>query len=134
MKTCAALKKDGSGRCKAPPMTGSQWCLSHHPDRVEENRKRSSKGGKRGGVGKATSELYKLQKEMERIAQQVKTKKMDRSIGATTAQILNYARACIRDRVDAREQEELVERMEAIEEALSKQQDRVPKTRYGSSS
>jgi hypothetical protein len=42
-------------------------------------------------------------------------------------QLLNGARACIRDLLAAREQEEMVERLEALEEALERQKAK----RYG---
>jgi hypothetical protein len=41
-------------------------------------------------------------------------------------QLLNGARACVRDGLAAREQEELVERLEMLEEALERKG-----TRYG---
>jgi hypothetical protein len=37
-------------------------------------------------------------------------------------QLLNGARACVRDALAAREQEELIERLEALEEALEQRE------------
>ena len=54
---------------------------------------------------------------------------IERGVGAVAGQLLGGARACIRDVLAAREQEELVARMEAIEEQLAEQKDR---KRYGS--
>jgi hypothetical protein len=50
MRTCSGIKANGE-RCRAQPMRDSEWCLNHHPDRAEENRRRSSRGGRRGGRG-----------------------------------------------------------------------------------
>jgi hypothetical protein len=44
---------------------------------------------------------------------------VERGIGAVAGQLLNGARACVRDTLSAREQEELVSRLEEIEEALA---------------
>jgi hypothetical protein len=51
-----------------------------------------------------------------------------RGVGAVVGQLLNGARACVRDGLLAREQEELVSRMEAIEAALEEQKS---ERRYG---
>jgi hypothetical protein len=117
MSQCAGIRADG-GRCKAQPMRNSQWCLNHDPSRVEENRRRSSKGGKRGGRGRPSVELARLQSRFEELAERVLSGEVDRGVGAVVGQLLNGARACIRDGLAAREQEELVSRMEAIEAAL----------------
>jgi hypothetical protein len=43
---------------------------------------------------------------------------VERGVGAVAGQLLNGARACVRDGLAAREQEELIGRLEALEEAL----------------
>ena len=43
---------------------------------------------------------------------------LGRTVVAVAGQLLNGARACVRDGLTAREQEELVERMEELETAL----------------
>src|SRR5215211_5943718 len=120
MRTCSGIRADG-GRCNAQPMRDSEWCLNHDPDRAEANHRRSSKGGKRGGRGRAakpTVELHRLQQAFEDLADEVKSGHVDSKVGAVIGQLLNYARACVRDGIQAREQEELVARMEALEEAI----------------
>ncbi len=52
---------------------------------------------------------------------------VERSVGAVAGQLLNGARACVRDGLSAREQEELVERMEQLEAGLQAQKG----SRYG---
>jgi hypothetical protein len=59
MSRCAAIKPNGE-RCKAEAMPEAGWCWSHHPDYEEARRRRASKGGKRGGRGRPTSELARL--------------------------------------------------------------------------
>jgi hypothetical protein len=126
MRTCSGIKANGE-RCRAQPMRNSEYCLNHDPSRAEENRRRSSKGGKRGGRGRPTTELKRLQERFEELSEQVIAGEVDSKVGAVAGQLLNGARACIRDLLAAREQEEMVERLEALEEALERQKAK----RYG---
>jgi hypothetical protein len=105
-------------------MRDSQWCLNHHPDRDAQRRRAGSKGGKRGGRGRPSAELKRLQAVFEGWADDVREGELSRADAAVMCQLLNGARACIRDAVHAREVEELTERMEAIEEALEQRQER----------
>ena len=117
MGLCSGIKADG-GRCRAQAMRNSEWCIGHDPDQAEARRSRASKGGKRGGRGRPTSELARLQRRFEELADKVLAGHVDRAAGAVAGQLLNGARACVRDGLTAREQEELVERMEELEAAL----------------
>ena len=117
MALCSGIKADG-GRCKAQAMHGSEWCIGHDPDQAEARRRRASKGGKRGGRGRPSSELARLQRRFEELADKVLDGELDRAAVAVAGQLLNGARACVRDGLTAREQEELIERMEELETAL----------------
>ena len=117
MTLCAGIKADG-GRCGAQAMRNSQWCINHDPDKAEVRRRRASKGGKRGGRGRPSVELARLQARFEDLAEKVLSEEVERGVGAVVGQLLNGARACVRDALAAREQEELVARLEALEEAL----------------
>jgi hypothetical protein len=59
-----------------------------------------------------------LQGRFEELAEQVLSGELERARAAVACQLLNGARACVRDGLTAREQEELVERLEALEGAL----------------
>jgi hypothetical protein len=117
MTLCAGIKADG-GRCGAQAMRNSQWCINHDPDKAEARRRRASKGGKRGGRGRPSVELARLQARFEDLAEKVLSGEVERGVGAVAGQLLYGARACVRDALAAREQEELVARLEALEEAL----------------
>jgi hypothetical protein len=101
-------------------MRNSQWCINHDPDKAEARRRRASKGGKRGGRGRPSVELARLQARFEDLAENVLSGEVERGVGAVVGQLLNSARACVRDALAAREQEELVARLEALEEALER--------------
>jgi hypothetical protein len=117
MGLCSGIKADG-GRCRAQAMRNSEWCIGHDPDRAEARRRRASKGGKRGGRGRPSAELARLQRRFEELADRVLAGEVERGVGAVAGQLLNGARACVRDGLMAREQEELVERLEELETTL----------------
>jgi hypothetical protein len=122
MGLCSGIRADG-GRCRAQAMRNSEWCIGHDPDRAEARRRRASKGGKRGGRGRPTSELARLRDRFETLADGVLSGDVPRAEGAVAGQLLNGARACVRDLLTAREQEELVARMEALEEGLERRKE-----------
>src|SRR5215204_1988626 len=117
MSVCSGIRADGS-RCKAQAMRNSAFCIGHDPDQAEARRRRASKGGKRGGRGRPSVELARLQARFEDLAEKVLSGEIERGVGAVAGQLLNGARACVRDGLAAKEQEELVARLEALEEAL----------------
>ena len=117
MALCSGIRADG-GRCRAQATRNSEWCIGHDPDRAEARRRRASKGGKRGGRGRPSSELARLQRRFEELADKVLVGEVERAAGAVAGQLLNGARACVRDGLTAREQEELVERLEELEATL----------------
>ena len=126
MSLCSGIRADG-GRCRAQATHGSEWCVGHDPDKAQARMLRASKGGKRGGRGRPSSELARLQRRFEELADMVLSGEVDRAAGAVAGQLLNGARACVRDGLSAREQEELFERLEQLEAGLQAQKG----SRYG---
>jgi len=59
-----------------------------------------------------------LQHRFEELADQVLAGDIERGSAAIAGQLLGGARACIRDGMAAKEQEELIGRLEALEAAL----------------
>jgi hypothetical protein len=116
---CTGITRDGE-RCKGIAIPGSDYCYAHDPDRAEERRRNAHKGGKRGGRGRPSFELARLQARFEELAEKVLAGDIERGVGAVAGQLLNGARACVRDGLAAREQEELLARLEALEEALER--------------
>jgi hypothetical protein len=114
---CAGITQAGAA-CRGIPIPGSEYCYVHHPDYAEERRRHGHRGGRRGGRGRPTSELARLQARFEDLAEKVLSGDVERSLAAVACQLLNGARSCVRYALTAREQEELVARLEALEEAL----------------
>src|SRR5215204_3627217 len=120
MALCSGIRADG-GRCKAQAMRNSAWCIGHDPDQAEARRRRASKGGKRGGRGRPSAELARLQARFEELAEKVLSGEIERGVRAVAAQLLNGARACVATRLKAIEQEDILERVEELESILERQ-------------
>jgi len=114
---CTGITRSGE-RCKGIAIDDSGYCYAHHPDHAEDRARAARKGGKRGGRGRPVSELGRLQGWFEELAERVLSGELDRAKAAVACQLLNGARACVRDSLTAREQEELIGRLEALESAL----------------
>jgi hypothetical protein len=126
MRECSGIKANGE-RCHAQAMRSSQFCLNHDPDRVEENRRRASRGGRRGGRGRPSAELADIKRRLSDLADAVLEGEVDKGVGAVVSQILGTYVRTVSVELQVRDQLELVERMEAIEEALEQKEER----RYG---
>ena len=127
MSVCSGIRADG-GRCKAQAMRGSEWCINHHPDRSEARRRRASKGGKRGGRGRPIAELGALRDENSDIRRRLLEGELLPNVAAVAVQSINTDIRAVGAVLKAREQEELVERLEALEGALERQKG---ERRYG---
>ena len=115
MSICTATKRDGSP-CTLPSNGSSGLCWAHDPANAERRRR----GQSRGGRSKPSRELMRLRRRFEELSEKILSGEIERSIGAVAGQLLNGARACVRDGLAAREQEELIERLEALEEQLER--------------
>ena len=119
MSICSGIRADG-GRCQAQAMRNSEWCINHHPDRADLRRRRASKGGKRGGRGRPIAELGALRDENADIRQRLLEGELLPNVAAVAVQSINTDIRAVGATLKAREQEELVERLEALEEQLER--------------
>ena len=125
MRTCSGIRTDG-GRCQAQPMRNSEYCLNHDPSRAEENRRRSSKGGKRGGRGRPRVEVTNVKTQLQELADAVRDNEINRADAAVVSQILNVLLRAITIEAQLREQEEFAQRLEALEAARAHRKGRPP--------
>ncbi len=116
MSVCSGIKADG-GRCRAQAMRSSEWCIGHDPDQAEARRRRASKGGKRGGRGRPQAELSGIKQRLSDLADAVLEERIDKGVGAVASQVLNVYLRAVSVELKAREQGELIERLEALEAA-----------------
>jgi len=98
-------------------MRNSEWCINHHPDYKQERRRRASKGGKRGGRGRPSVELASLREENADIRRRLLDGELLPNVAAVAVQSINTDIRAVGAALKAREQEELLERLEALEQS-----------------
>jgi hypothetical protein len=109
-------------------MRKSEWCINHHPDYEQARRRRASKGGRRGGRGRPIAELASLRDENADIRRRLLEGELLPNVAAVAVESINTDIRAVSAAMKAREQEELIERLEALEEALEQ---RKGEHRYG---
>jgi hypothetical protein len=117
MSRCPGTKRDGS-RCTVtvePPQT---YCWWHDPQNAEERKRAASKGGKRAGRGRPQAELANIKERLSDLAGDVLAENVDKGVAAVASQVLNVYLRAVSVELKAREQLELTERLEVLEEAL----------------
>jgi len=117
MSSCSGVRADG-GRCRAQAMRKSEWCVGHDPDKAEARHRRASKGGKAGGRGRPQRELADIKQRLSQLADGVLNGEVETGVGAVASQILNVFLRAVSVELKAKEQEEFVGRMEALEKSL----------------
>src|SRR5215212_650961 len=117
MTRCAFIKPGGD-RCGSIAMKGYDTCYGHRPDLADERQRNASKGGKRGGRGRPQAELAGIKQRLSELADDVLEGRQDKGVAAVASQVLNVYLRAVSVELKAREQLELVERLEALEEAL----------------
>src|SRR5918994_375508 len=127
MAKCSGLTQAGTA-CKGIPIDGSQWCYVHHPDLTDERRRHGSKGGKRGGRGRPIAELGSLRDENADIRRRLLEGELLPNVAAVAVQSINTDIRAVGVALKAREQEEVTERLEVLEEALEQRRE---EHRYG---
>ncbi len=118
MVKCSAITQAGTV-CKGTPIDGSSYCYVHHPDHAEERRRHGSKGGKRGGRGRPLSELTGIKARLSDLADDVLEEKVDKGVAAVAGQVLNVYLRAVALEMKAKEQLEVIGRLEALEKAAS---------------
>jgi len=116
---CSGITQAGTA-CKRIPIDDSEYCYAHHPDRVSERQRHGSKGGKRGGRGRPIAELASLRDENADIRRRLLEEELLPNVAAVAVQSINTDIRAVGAILKAREQEELRERLEALEEALGR--------------
>jgi len=123
MTKCSGITQAGTA-CKGIPIEGSQWCYVHHPDHAEERRRHGSKGGKRGGRGRPQAELSDIKRRLSDLADDVLEGRQDKGVAAVASQVLNVYLRAISVETKLKEQLELVQRLESLEEGLEQSRGR----------
>jgi hypothetical protein len=113
MARCAGIKRDGS-RCTVIVNGSQTYCYQHDPKRAEERRRNASRAAK----SKPSRELVGIKQRLSDLANDVLEEKVDKGVAAVAGQLLNTYIRAVAVELKAREQLELTERLESLEEAL----------------
>jgi hypothetical protein len=120
MARCARIKADGE-RCKGVAIRGCEWCAAHHPDYQEQRRRNAQKGGRSGGRGRGSGELLEIKALLRELTDRVTfvegSEYLPANHAAVAAQLINTRLRAIELERKIREQEEIIERLEALEQA-----------------
>jgi hypothetical protein len=113
-----------SSQCRRIVSAEQEYCYSHDPLRAGERKRNAARGGK----AKASGELGQVKARLQALADMVEEGQMDRADAAVISQIWGTYLRAVSVELKAREQRELVERLEALEEGL--EQDRGDSSRW----
>jgi hypothetical protein len=120
---CAGTKRDGSP-CTATVEPPQRFCWWHDPANADKRRRAASKAGK----SRPSRELAGIKQRLSDLADDVLAGRQDRGVAAVASQVLNVYLRAVSVELKAREQLELIERLEALEGAL---EERKGDRRYG---
>jgi phage-related tail protein len=112
---CGGIKRDGSP-CTATVQSPQRFCWWHDPANAQQRQRAASKAGK----SKPSRELIGIKTRLSALADDVLTGDVDKGVAAVASQVLNVYLRAVSVELKAREQLELIERLEALEEALEK--------------
>jgi hypothetical protein len=127
MNRCLGTKRDNSP-CTVTVEPPKTYCWWHDPANAETRKQAASRGGRRGGRGRPIVELGTLRDENADIRRRLLEGELLPNVAAVAVQSINTDIRAVGAALKAREQEELVERLEGLEEVLEQ---RKGERRYG---
>lgn len=108
--------KPGGERCKGVPVHGSDLCAAHHPDYQASRRAGARRGGK--SRGSSAAEIVGIKGEIRAVIESVQGGDLNRGTGAVVFQGYNILLRAVEVERKVREQEDLEERIAAMERRL----------------
>ena len=117
MKRCPGTKRDNSPCTVSvePPQT---YCWWHDPANADARKQAAARGGKRAGRGRPQAELSDIKMRLSDLADDVLEGRQDKAVAAVASQVLNVYLRAVSVEMKLKEQLELIERLEALEEGL----------------
>ena len=113
---CAAITRAGQ-RCRLDATHGT-YCYQHAPETARERQRNASRGGKAGGNGRAgVSELTAIKRAIRATIDGALAGEVERGVAAVLFQGFNVLLKAVETERRVRETDELIERLEALEEA-----------------
>ena len=117
MNRCPGTKRDGS-KCRVAVESPQTYCWWHDPANAPARKRAAARGGKRAGRGRPLAELSDIKCRLSDLADDVLAGEVNKGVGAVASQILNVYLRAISVELDVQERQELVGRLDALEEAL----------------
>src|ERR671910_2144464 len=113
MPRCSHTYADSS-QCRRIVSAEQEYCYSHDPARASERKRNAARGGR----AKASGELGRVKARLHPLADMVEEGQMDRADAAVISQIWGTYLRAVSVELKAREQLEITERLEQLEEGL----------------
>jgi hypothetical protein len=110
---CSHTYEDSS-QCRRIVSAEHEYCYSHDPQRASERKRNAARGGR----AKASGELGRVKARLHTLADMVEEGQMNRADAAVISQIWGTYLRAVSVELKAREQREITERLEALEEDL----------------
>src|SRR5215212_9806204 len=115
---CTAITRGGT-RCKGIAIDSSDYCYAHHPDRADDRKRAAQKGGKAGGRGRlapSQEETQAIKALLEDLTDRVLEGELPTGVAAVANQLINTRLRAIEVERKVRELEDVLVRIEALEE------------------
>lgn len=109
-------KRDGTP-CTLPSNSQNGLCWAHDPKNAERRRR----GQSRGGRARASGEIRDLKRQLEDLVEDVRAGRMERGDAVVVNQILNTRARLVELERKVKEQDEVIERIEALEQSQQQQ-------------
>ena len=113
MPRCSHTYEDSS-QCRRIVSAEQAYCYSHDPARASERKRNAARGGR----AKASGELGRVKARLHTLADMVEEGQMNRADAAVISQIWGTYLRAVSVELKAREQMELIERLEMLEGSL----------------
>jgi len=115
---CTAITRGGT-RCKGIAIDSSDYCYAHHPDRADDRKRAAQKGGKAGGRGRlapSQEETQAIKALLENLTDRVLEGELPTGVVAVANQLINTRLRAIEQERKVRELEDVLARLDALEE------------------
>jgi predicted RNA-binding Zn ribbon-like protein len=122
MSRCLGTKRDNSP-CTVSVEPPKTYCWWHDPANAEARKHAAARGGKRAGRGRPQAELANIKQRLSELAEDVLEGRQEKGVAAVASQVLNVYLRAVSVELKAREQMELIERLEALETLLEQRKE-----------
>src|SRR5215211_6588711 len=124
MNICKATKRNGEP-CTLPANGKQGYCWAHDPATLEQRKRRASRGGR----AKANRELPAIKTLLKDLTERVLSGDLETGPAAVANQLINTRLRAIEQERRVRELEDVLARLDALEEKQSQSQGNLMKGR-----